>query len=82
MNRTGVLWMPLTWTLTATEEPQTVGTALRTLLPELFPSQRVAVLARPVVHGVVVAMNTPLLELMREAVYPDGFLHISLAMMS
>ncbi|PWW76226.1 APG5-domain-containing protein [Tuber magnatum] len=64
------------------EEPQTVGTALRTLLPELFPSQRVAVLARPVVHGVVVAMNTPLLELMREAVYPDGFLHISLAMMS
>ncbi|KAL7266272.1 Autophagy protein 5 [Rhizina undulata] len=66
----------------ASGETQTVGSALYILLPELFPSQRVCVLARPVLHGVVLAMNTPLLELMREAIYPDGFLHISLSMMS
>lgn len=63
-------------------DPHTIGTALHLFVPELFPSQRVAVLARPVLHGVVLAMNTPLMELMQEAVYPDGFLHVSLAMMS
>ncbi|KAL0632942.1 Autophagy protein 5 [Maublancomyces gigas] len=63
-------------------DPHTIGTALHLFVPELFPSQRVAVLARPVAHGVVLAMNTPLMELMQEVVYPDGFLHVSLAMMS
>ena len=62
------------------EEPQTVGTALNGLLPELFPSKRTPVLARPVVHGVVVSMNTPLAELVQVAVYSDGFVHITLAM--
>jgi autophagy-related protein 5 len=67
---------------TDTEEPQTIGTALNSLVPELFKSKRAALVARPVVHGVVVAMNTPLAELGQVAVYPDGFLHITLAMMS
>lgn len=64
------------------EEPQTIGTALNSLIPELFRSKRSALVARPVVHGVVVAMNTPVAELLQVAVYPDGFLHITLAMMS
>ncbi|KAF8531308.1 autophagy protein Apg5-domain-containing protein [Trichophaea hybrida] len=64
------------------KEPQTIGTALHSLLPELFPSKRTPVLARPVVHGVVVSMSTPLAELVQVAVNPDGFLHITLAMSS
>ncbi|KAA8905543.1 autophagy protein Apg5-domain-containing protein [Sphaerosporella brunnea] len=64
------------------KEPQTIGTALHSLIPELFKSKRAALVARPVVHGVVVAMNTPLAELGQLAVYPDGFLHVTLAMMS
>jgi len=68
--------------LQESRELQTVGTALNSLLPELFPLKRVPVLARPVVHGVVVLMTTPLIELLQAAVFPDGFLHITLAMMS
>ncbi|KAI5818567.1 autophagy protein Apg5-domain-containing protein [Pyronema omphalodes] len=61
-------------------EQQTVGTALNALLPELFPSKRTPVLSRPVIHGVVIPMSTPLIELFPIAMYPDGFLHITLAM--
>ncbi|KAI5838595.1 autophagy protein Apg5-domain-containing protein [Morchella snyderi] len=68
--------------LQASRDHHTVGTALHLFVPELFPSQRVCVLAKPVIHGVVIAMGTPLIDLMREAVYPDGFLHVSLAMMA
>ncbi|KAK6530035.1 autophagy protein 5 [Orbilia ellipsospora] len=62
-------------------EPHTLGTALNSLVPILFPSKRSVVLARPVMHGIVLPLSVPLLELMREAMYPDGFLHITLAMM-
>ena len=58
-----------------------MGQVLHSILPQLFPTARAAVLARPVIHGVIVAMDTPLVELMYSAVYSDGFLHISLAMM-
>lgn len=63
------------------EIPQTMGQVLHTILPELFPTARAAVLARPVAHGVIVTMDTPVIEFMHSAVYPDGFLHITLAMM-
>lgn len=62
-------------------DPQTLGTALNNLLPILFPSRRAYILARPVMHGVVLPMSVPLGDLMREAMYPDGFLHVTLAMM-
>ncbi|KAF3929028.1 hypothetical protein ABW20_dc0101708 [Dactylellina cionopaga] len=62
-------------------DPHTLGTALNILVPILFPSKRSVVLARPVMHGIVLPLSVPLLELMREAMYPDGFLHITLAMM-
>ncbi|KAI1332823.1 autophagy protein Apg5-domain-containing protein [Xylariaceae sp. FL0255] len=54
--------------------PQTVGTALRTLLPQLFPSSRDPVLAAAVLHGARVPFSAPIEELMREASYPDGWL--------
>ncbi|KAI0845981.1 autophagy protein Apg5-domain-containing protein [Daldinia vernicosa] len=54
--------------------PQTLGAALRSLLPSLFPSSRDPVLADAVLHGVRVPFGAPLEELMREAAYPDGWL--------
>lgn len=53
---------------------QTLGTALRTLLPTLFPSSRDPVLANIVMHGAPVPFSAPLEDLMREAAYPDGWL--------
>ncbi|KAJ9137427.1 Autophagy protein 5 [Coniochaeta hoffmannii] len=53
---------------------QTLGTALRTLLPTLFPSSRDPVLANVIMHGAAVPLSAPLEELMREAAYPDGWL--------
>ena len=54
--------------------PQTLGAALRGLLPRLFPSSRDPVLATVVMHGAPVPFPAPLEELMREAAYPDGWL--------
>ncbi|KAI0186474.1 autophagy protein Apg5-domain-containing protein [Xylaria flabelliformis] len=54
--------------------PQTVGAALRNLLPRLFPSSRDPVLAAAILHGARVPFHAPLEELMREAAYPDGWL--------
>ncbi|KAI8629931.1 autophagy protein Apg5-domain-containing protein [Xylariaceae sp. FL1651] len=54
--------------------PQTVGAALRNLLPQLFPSSRDPVLAAAILHGSRVPFGAPLEELMREAAYPDGWL--------
>ncbi|KAH8156795.1 hypothetical protein CIB48_g11451 [Xylaria polymorpha] len=54
--------------------PQTVGAALRTLLPKLFPSSRDPVLAAAILHGARIPFHAPLEELMREAAYPDGWL--------
>jgi autophagy-related protein 5 len=65
---------------TATGQPQTLGTALHTLLPNLFPSRRTPVLARPVLHGAVVPMGSHLEELNRCAAYADGWLGIVVVM--
>lgn len=54
--------------------PQTLGPALRSLLPSLFPSSRDPVLANVVMHGAPVPFSALLEELMREAAYPDGWL--------
>lgn len=54
--------------------PQTLGAALRRLLPRLFPSSRDPVLADVILHGASVPFHAPLEELMREAAYPDGWL--------
>lgn len=63
-------------------QPQTVGTALHTLLPNLFTSRRRCTIARPVLHGVVVPMEAELEALMRSgAGYADGFIHIVVELM-
>lgn len=63
----------------STGTPQTVGTALRNLMPRLFPSSRDPVLAAAILHGVPVPFHAPLEELMREAAYPDGWLCLVIA---
>ncbi|KAG0645176.1 Autophagy 5 [Hyphodiscus hymeniophilus] len=61
-------------------EIQTLGSALNTLLPSLFPSRRDAILAEPILHGAPVPFRAPLEELMREAAYADGWLHLTVVM--
>ena len=56
------------------QRAQTLGGALRGVMPELFPSSRDPVLANVMLHGVPVPFSAPLGDLMREAAYPDGWL--------
>ncbi|KAI4275578.1 MAG: hypothetical protein LQ337_003130 [Flavoplaca oasis] len=70
----------ITPSLQGTKEPQTLGTALHTLLPTLFPSRKTPILARPVLHGAVVPLNSQLEGLLKEVAYLDGWLHIGLVM--
>lgn len=61
-------------------QAQTLGTALNTMLPTLFPSRRIAVLAQPVLHGAVAPLGIGLEELSEYAAYADGWLHINIVM--
>ncbi|WEW59740.1 Autophagy protein 5 [Emydomyces testavorans] len=61
-------------------QPQTIGTALNALLPSLFPSKRIPVLAKPVLHGAVVPMSAPVEEVVRCAGYADGWLGVVISM--
>lgn len=71
----------ITPTASGTREPQTLGSALHLLLPALFPSRRTPILAKPVLHGCVVPMGAPVEELLRNAAYLDGWLHLGVVMM-
>ena len=62
-------------------QPQTLGTALNTILPTVFPSRRNPLLAQPVLHGAVVPMAAVMEELGRTAAYTDGFLHVAVVML-
>lgn len=62
-------------------QPQTLGTALNSLLPTIFPSRRNPLLAQPVLHGSVVPMVAPVEDLGRAAAYADGFLHVAVVML-
>lgn len=61
-------------------EVQTLGGALNAVLPSLFPSRRDVILAEPVLHGAVVPMRAPVEEVMREAAYADGWVHLCVVM--
>lgn len=55
---------------------QTLGTALNTLLPSLFPSRRTPMLAKPLLHGAVVPMGADLQDLATWACYADGWINV------
>lgn len=63
------------------KQPQTLGTALNSILPTVFLSRRNAILAMAVLHGAVVPLGAVLEELARAAAYADGFLHVVVVMM-
>ncbi|PYH42645.1 autophagy protein 5 [Aspergillus saccharolyticus JOP 1030-1] len=60
---------------------QTIGSALHALLPNLFPSRRTPVLAKPVLHGAAVPMGAPVEELVRCSAYGDGWVYVVIRMM-
>lgn len=66
--------------LQSSKQPQTLGTALNTVLPTIFPSRRNPIYARPVLHGVSVPLAARLDELGKAAAYTDGFLHFAVVM--
>ncbi|KAI4289531.1 MAG: hypothetical protein L6R35_001197 [Caloplaca aegaea] len=68
--------------LQGAREPQTLGMALHGLVPALFPSRKTPIHAKPVLHGAVVPMSSPVETLLREAAYLDGWLHLGLVMMA
>ncbi|KFA76792.1 hypothetical protein S40288_09157 [Stachybotrys chartarum IBT 40288] len=59
---------------TTDRKPKQLGQALKSLLPQLFPSSRDPVLAKALLHGVAVPFEAPLEEVMKDAAYPDGWL--------
>ncbi|KAL2023111.1 hypothetical protein VTK56DRAFT_3717 [Thermocarpiscus australiensis] len=61
--------------------PQTLGAALKSILPGLFPSSRDPVLANVILHGAPVPFRAPLEELLREAAYPDGWLCLAVVLL-
>jgi autophagy-related protein 5 len=66
--------------MTTNREVQTLGSALNTILPSLFPSRRDAILAEPILHGASVPFSAPLEEIMRDAAYADGWIHLSVSL--
>ncbi|KAL5361008.1 autophagy protein 5 [Aspergillus floccosus] len=68
-------------TISRTPQPQTLGTALHALLPNLFPSRRTPVLAKPVLHGAALPMSAPVEEVVRSSAYGDGWVYIVVRMM-
>lgn len=62
-------------------EVQTVGSVLNQILPSLFPSRRDPILAEPILHGAALPFRAPLEEVMREAAYADGWIHLSIVML-
>ena len=66
----------------SSKEPQTVGTALHSLIPTVFPSRRKYIHAQATLHGAVVPPAAQLRELIKSAAYADGFLHVAIQMMN
>lgn len=61
---------------------QTIGQSLHAHLPSFFPSATESVVARPILHGMEVPLAAGLCDLYYMAMYPDGFLHMSLVMIN
>ncbi|KAF2810044.1 autophagy protein-like protein 5 [Mytilinidion resinicola] len=62
--------------LISNRQAQTLGTALKSILPTLFQSTRRPMLAQPVLHGAAVPLSANVHDLLRAAAYADGWLHV------
>lgn len=63
-------------------DPTKLGDALHKVVPDLFPSTKNNIIAKPVLHGITLPLNIPLTELFYECIYVDGFLHVSIVLIS
>lgn len=61
-------------------QSQTLGTALNNLIPSLFPSRKMPLLAQPVLHGAIVPLSISLETLSEIGAYADGYLHMTVTM--
>ncbi|TLD39508.1 autophagy protein-like protein 5 [Venturia nashicola] len=61
-------------------QPQTLGTALNSMLPSLFPSRKNCLIALPVLQGSIVPLGVSIETLAEVAAYADGFLRITVVM--
>ena len=77
-----VVQSPVTAFALNSREPQTLGSALHSLLPTMFPSRRTPILAKPVLHGAVVPMSALVEDLLRSVAYLDGWLHLGIVMIA
>ena len=59
-----------------TAGPKTLGQALKTMAPTLFPPAGDSALATVIMHGAPLPLDAPLADLMMEAAYPDGWLNL------
>lgn len=66
--------------VSGSREPQSLGTVLHSLLPALFPSRKTTILAKAVLHGATVPLSALIEDLMRQASYLDGWLHLGIIM--
>lgn len=76
-----VVQSPIPPTVAGTRESQTLGSALHSLLPALFPSRRTPIVAKAMLHGAVVPLGANLEELVRWGAYADGWVHLGVVMM-
>ncbi|KAF3482949.1 autophagy protein [Arthroderma uncinatum] len=60
----------------AERRTQTIGTALNSLMPSLFPDEKSTSMATPILHGAEVPMSAPVEEVVRCAAYADGWLNV------
>lgn len=63
-------------------DPTRLGEALHKIVPDLFPSTKNYIMAKPVLHGVTIPLDIALTELFRETLYVDGFLHMSIVLIT
>ncbi|KAF1971477.1 autophagy protein-like protein 5 [Bimuria novae-zelandiae CBS 107.79] len=66
---------------TSSRQPQTVGSALNSIMGGLFPNKRLALVAEPVLHGATLPLDASVEDLMRTSAYCDGWLHIAFALL-
>jgi hypothetical protein len=69
-------WNTAHLSLLSTDDYQTLGHALHTLIPSLFPSRRDPILAAAILHGARVPLHATLDDLMRECAYADGWVAV------
>jgi autophagy-related protein 5 len=77
-----VIDVPVRPTVTTTGELVQLGAVLKQVLPDLFNNKTSKITAKPVIHGINIPLETPLVELYKEVLYIDGFLHCSILMLA